>query len=115
MKLEVSQTARLKCNFFSWKPEWKILWKVNGKIVRFKKNRRFQQRNGKSSLLKIKGVMREDSGMYECIASNDYGNVSRLLYLTVVGKLVLCKTFLYFAKSERRYRDYTVGPLSIAM
>ena len=88
MKLEVSQTARLKCNFLSWKPEWKMVWKVNGKVVQIRNNKRFRQRNGKSSLLKIKGVVKADSGMYECIASNDYGSVSKLLNLTVIENAV---------------------------
>ena len=93
MKLEASQTARLKCNFLFWKPEWKMVWKINGKIVQIKKNKRFRQRNGESSLLKIKGVVKADSGMYECIASNDYGSVSKLLNLTVVGNFFV-KPFL---------------------
>ena len=87
LTLQVSQTARLKCNFLSWKREWKLVWKVNGKVVQIKKNKRFRQRNGKSSLLRIKRVVKADSGMYECIASNDYGSVSKLLNLTVVGEL----------------------------
>ena len=84
--LEVGQTARLKCNFLSWKPEWKMVWKVNGKVIQIGKNKRLRQRNGRSCLLRIKEVLKKDSGMYECIASNDYGSVSKLLNLTVVGK-----------------------------
>ena len=89
LKFEVGQTAHLKCNFFTWKSEWKITWKVNGKVVRIKKKTRFRQRNGKSSLLRIKKVVKADSGIYECIASNDYGSVSKLLNLTIVGKFVV--------------------------
>ena len=87
LTLEVGQTTRLKCNFLSWKPEWKMVWKRNGKLVQIRNNRRFRQRNGMSSLLRIKAVVKADSGVYECIASNDYGSVSKLLNVTVVGKL----------------------------
>ena len=94
LTFQVGQTARLKCNFLSWKPEWKMVWKVNGKVVRIKKKTRFRQRNGKSSLLRIKKVVKADSGIYECIASNDYGNVSKLLNLTVVGGKFVLKLYL---------------------
>ena len=99
LTLEVGQTGRLKCEFLSWKPEWKMVWKVNGEVIEIRNNKRFRQRNGRSSLLRIKGVVTEDSGMYECIASNDYGSVSRLLNLTVVGKFNLLQNFaaLYFS------------------
>ena len=65
-----------------------MIWKVNGKVVKIKKNKRLRQRNGRSSLLRIKEVVKADSGMYQCIASNDYGSVSKLLNLTVVGRFV---------------------------
>jgi hypothetical protein len=58
---------------------------VNGKVIQMEKKKRFRQRNGKTAKLRIKKVINEDSGIYECVASNDYGSVSKRLNLTVVG------------------------------
>ena len=112
---EAGQTARLKCNFLSWKPEWKMVWKVNGKVVQMRKNKRFRQRNGKSSLLRIKRVVKADNGMYECIASNDYGSVSRLLNLTVVGKFNLLPNFaaLYFLNFLNKFNSHACDLRSV--
>ena len=86
---KVGKTARLKCDFFSWKPEWKMTWYVQDKLVRIKKKKRFRQRNGKSAMLRIKSLDQADAGMYKCVASNVYGSVSRQLNLAVVGKLLV--------------------------
>ena len=78
-------------------------WKVDGKKIQIKQEKRFRQRNGKSSLLRIKFVQNNDSGMYECVASNDYGIVSRKLNLTVVGKLAMKLFLFYFELLPTRY------------
>lgn len=40
--------------------------------------------------LRIYNLSVEDSGIYECIASNQYGDVSARAALTVEGELPLC-------------------------
>ncbi|CAB3994735.1 fibroblast growth factor receptor 2-like isoform X1 [Paramuricea clavata] len=84
---EVGKTARLKCDFFTWKPEWKMTWYVQGKLVQMKKKKKYRQKNGRSAMLRIKSLEQADTGMYKCVASNVYGEVSRQLNLTVVGEL----------------------------
>lgn len=40
--------------------------------------------------LRIYNLSVEDSGIYECIASNQYGDISARAALTVEGELPLC-------------------------
>ena len=86
--LPVGENATLKCNFYNWQPDWKMIWYVNGKIIQ--KNKRFRQRNGESSLLRIRNVQNVDAGVYKCVASNKYGefSVSKQLFVFILGKLV---------------------------
>ena len=86
---EVGKTARLKCDFFTWKPEWKMTWYVQDKLVQIKKKKKYRQKNGKSAMLRIKRLDQADAGMYKCVASNVYGKVSRQLNLTFEGKLLV--------------------------
>ena len=86
---EVGKTARLKCDFFTWKPEWKMTWYVQDKLVQIKKKKKYRQKNGKSAMLRIKSLDQADAGMYKCVASNVYGKVSRQLNLTFEGKLLV--------------------------
>ena len=86
--VQAGKTARLKCEFLSWKPEWKMVWKMNEMVVQIQKEKRYHQRKWKFAQLRIEKVVKADSGMYECIASNDYANVSKRLNLTVVGKFL---------------------------
>ena len=89
LTMEVGKLARLKCDFFNWKKEWKMDWYFGGKLIRVRKNKRFRKRDGESSVLKIKNLQKEDAGVYECVASNKYGKASRKVNLTVTGKFSL--------------------------
>ena len=89
LTVQAGKTAHLKCEFLSWQQEWRMVWKVNGKVIQMKKKKRFRQRDGRTAKLRIKKVVKADSGMYECIAANDHGRVRKRLNLTVVGKFVV--------------------------
>ena len=82
----MGQTARLKCLFYNWNSKWNMTWYLHGKAIPVKKHKRFRQKDGKKSLLRIKNVQKEDAGMYKCVASNKYGWDSGRLNLTVSGK-----------------------------
>ena len=85
---KVGETVRLRCKFLTWKSAWKMSWYVNDKVIRIKRKEKFRQRNGRSSLLRIKNVRKEDAGMYRCVTRNKFGSVSKQLNLTVIGKLL---------------------------
>ena len=82
----VGETARLKCYFYNWKKNWNMTWYLHGKAIPVRKHRRFRQKDGKKSLLRIRNVQMEDAGMYECVASSKYGRDSGSLNLIVSGK-----------------------------
>ena len=86
--VKVGETIRPKCKFLTWQNDWKMTWYVNDKVIRIKKEKRFRQRNGRSSILRIRKVRKEDAGMYRCVARNKFGSVSKQLNLTVIGKLL---------------------------
>ena len=85
----VEKTVRMKCDFYSWEKEWKMVWYYNDKVIQIRGNKRIRQRNGRSSFLRIKDVRKTDSGIYKCVASNKYGSVSKQLNLNVKGKLIV--------------------------
>ena len=102
LTVQAGKTAHLKCEFRTRQQEWRIVWKVNGKVIEVQKKKRFRQRDRKSSKLWIKKVVKADSGIYECIASNDHGRVRTRLNLTVVGKFVV-NVCHFIELSEQNY------------
>ena len=63
-----------------------MTWRLHGKAIPVRKHKRFRQKDGKNSLLRIRNVQKKDAGVYECVASNKYGWDSGRLNLTVSGK-----------------------------
>ena len=82
---EVGKTVHLKCAFTSWHVNWNMKWYMHGKVIQPRVNGRFGIVIGKSSSLVIKDVQKEDSGIFECVASNAFGSVNKKFNLTVVG------------------------------
>ncbi|XP_028416300.1 fibroblast growth factor receptor 3-like [Dendronephthya gigantea] len=89
--VEVGNIARLKCDFLRWDSSWSFSWYKDGKIIAGKKmyygrvKSRFRQKRGAVSLLRIKPVWVQDSGIYECVARSRYCIVGKRLRLTVSG------------------------------
>ena len=108
MTMEVGKLARLKCDFFNWKKEWKMDWYFGGKLIRVRKNKRFRKRDGESSVLKIKNLQKEDAGVYECVALNKYGKASRKVNLTVTSKFSL-HFVLCYVLPLRKLGPFIVG------
>ena len=81
----MGKTVRLECDVLNWEHGWAMAWYRNGIIVMSGNDKRFQIENGKSSFLRIDEVQSDDAGMYQCVASNKYGSISKRQNLTVIG------------------------------
>ena len=81
----MGKIVRLKCDVKNWQSEWKMDWYKNGTLINARKNERFRIRSRKPTLLRIKSLKSEDSGIYKCVAKNKYGSVAREVNLTVTG------------------------------
>ena len=62
-----------------------MTWYMHGEVIHPRMNVRFRIVIGKSSSLVIKDVQKEDSGIFECVASNAFGSVNKKFNLSVVG------------------------------
>ncbi|XP_028403298.1 fibroblast growth factor receptor 4-like isoform X3 [Dendronephthya gigantea] len=82
---DIGGTVRLKCAFTDWRVEWTMTWQKYGEILQLPTNGRIQSVVGKSSFLVIEHAQKNDTGIYECVASNEFGTVKRELELTVQG------------------------------
>ncbi|XP_028416303.1 fibroblast growth factor receptor 3-like [Dendronephthya gigantea] len=82
---DIGGTVRLKCAFTDWRVKWVMTWYKRGQILQLTTNGRIRSLVGKSSFLVIRHAQKDDAGIYECVASNEFGTVKRKLELTVRG------------------------------
>ena len=74
--------ALLACNVDGL-PRPEVTWLKNGKEIEMSNSRYTVQRTGS---LQLSVVALNDSGLYECVASNDAGTARREVVLSVQGR-----------------------------
>ncbi|XP_017786594.1 PREDICTED: neogenin isoform X2 [Nicrophorus vespilloides] len=75
----VNKDVELECAVYG-KPEPKVHWLKNGEHINM--NEYYQLVNGNN--LKIVGLMKSDTGLFQCVAVNAAGNVQAAASLTVI-------------------------------
>ncbi|KAG8253177.1 putative aminophospholipid-translocase [Homalodisca vitripennis] len=74
------EDVELECSVYA-RPDAKVSWLKNGDHI--KQNEYLQVVNGNN--LRILGLMAQDTGIFQCVASNPAGNIQAAAHLTVVS------------------------------
>lgn len=90
--MDLGKDAEFQCSV-TGQPHPLISWAKDGLPIRDGSSGRSKITGNDGSTLRISSIVRDDKGMYQCFAKNDYEMVQATAELRLGGKFV---RFLYF-------------------
>lgn len=118
--MDLGKDAEFQCSV-TGQPHPVISWAKDGLPVREGSSGRSKVTGNDGSTLRISSIVRDDKGMYQCFAKNDYEMVQATAELRLGGKLVqfrfscTFKLFNWSCNIKNQYKHTVSKKIRIAL